>query len=66
MLLPDTLLLPSGEKATELTKLLCALCFSALIELRPSMGSALGSGLDVGSERTLTCRSRRISCFNLM
>ena len=27
---PETTVLPSGEKATELTLLLCALCFSAL------------------------------------
>ena len=27
---PETMVLPSGEKATESTKLLCALCFSAL------------------------------------
>ena len=27
---PDTMLLPSGEKATEFTSPLCALCFSAL------------------------------------
>ena len=26
----DTIVLPSGEKATERTSLLCALCFSAL------------------------------------
>ena len=27
---PDTMLAPSGEKATEFTQSLCALCFSAL------------------------------------
>ena len=27
---PETMLLPSGEKATEDTSRLCALCFSAL------------------------------------
>ena len=27
---PDTMVLPSGEKATEVTVSLCALCFSAL------------------------------------
>ena len=27
---PDTIVLPSGEKVTEVTKWLCALCFSAL------------------------------------
>ena len=27
---PETMVLPSGEKATEFTKELCALCFSAL------------------------------------
>ena len=27
---PETMVLPSGEKATDVTQLLCALCFSAL------------------------------------
>ena len=27
---PETMVLPSGEKATEVTPLPCALCFSAL------------------------------------
>ena len=27
---PETMVLPSGEKATEVTTLLCASCFSAL------------------------------------
>ena len=27
---PETMVLPSGEKATELMQSLCALCFSAL------------------------------------
>ena len=27
---PDTIVLPSGEKATDITQLLCASCFSAL------------------------------------
>ena len=27
---PDTIVLPSGEKATDITQWLCALCFSAL------------------------------------
>ena len=27
---PETMVFPSGEKATELTSYLCALCFSAL------------------------------------
>ena len=27
---PDTMVEPSGEKATEVTESLCALCFSAL------------------------------------
>ena len=27
---PDTMVEPSGEKATDVTELLCALCFSAL------------------------------------
>jgi hypothetical protein len=43
---PDTMLEPSGEKATEVTRLLCALCLSALSsrEAVASMGS-LSSGL---------------------
>ena len=27
---PETMVLPSGEKATDITQWLCALCFSAL------------------------------------
>ena len=33
---PDTMLLPSGEKATEYTSRLCALCFSALSSRDPA------------------------------
>ena len=32
---PDTILLPSGENATERIQLLCALCFSALSSRDP-------------------------------
>jgi hypothetical protein len=44
---PDTMVAPSGEKATDSTLLLCALCFSALSsrEAVASVG-ALGFGLD--------------------
>jgi hypothetical protein len=44
---PDTMVAPSGEKATEFTTLLCALCFSALSssEAVASVG-ALSFGLD--------------------
>jgi len=43
---PDTMVEPSGENATEFTKLLCALCFSALSsrEAVASVG-VLSSGL---------------------
>ena len=47
---PDTMVLPSGEKATEVTRLLCALCFSAFSsrEAAASVGALrfrLGEGL---------------------
>jgi hypothetical protein len=43
---PDTMVAPSGEKATDITMSLCALCFSALSsrEAVARMG-ALGFGL---------------------
>ena len=49
---PDTMLLPSGEKATEFTSPLCALCFSALSsrEAAASVG-ALRFGLGEVSGR---------------
>ena len=49
---PDTTVLPSGEKATELTRSLCALCFSTLSsrEAATSVG-ALRFGLGAGSGR---------------
>ena len=47
---PDTIVLPSGEKATDITQWLCALCFSALSsrEAATSVG-ALRFGLGEGS-----------------
>jgi len=39
---PDTMVVPSGEKATELTLSLCALCFSALSS-REAVSSAGGA-----------------------
>ena len=47
---PETMVLPSGEKATEATTLPCALCFSALSsrETAASVG-ALRPGLGEGS-----------------
>ena len=49
---PETMVLPSGEKATEVTTLLCALCFSALSsrEAAASVG-ALRFGLGEVSGR---------------
>ena len=46
---PDTIVLPSGEKATDITQLLCASCFSALSsrDAAASVG-ALRYGLRVG------------------
>ena len=46
---PETMVLPSGEKATESTKALCALCFSALSSSEAATrmgGSDLGEGLE--------------------
>ena len=50
--LPETMVLPSGEKATELTSPLCALCFSAFSsrEAAASVG-ALRFGLGEVSGR---------------
>jgi hypothetical protein len=53
---PDTMVEPSGEKATERTQLLCALCFSALSsrEAVASMGAlSLGLGEEYGGLRYL-------------
>ena len=38
---PDTMVEPSGEKATEVTKSLCALCFSTLSS-RETVASVVG------------------------
>ena len=46
---PDTMVLPSGEKATESTKLLCALFFSALSSRDAAASTgAVRYGLRVG------------------
>ena len=51
---PETMVFPSGEKATEYTKPLCALCFSAFSSrdaaasvgaLRFGIGEGSGAGL---------------------
>ena len=49
---PDTIVLPSGEKATDITQWLCALCFSAFSsrEAAASVG-ALRFGLGEVSGR---------------
>jgi hypothetical protein len=53
---PDTMVAPSGEKATEVTVLLCALCFSALSsrEAVASMGTlSFGMSEEYGRLRYL-------------
>ena len=53
---PDTMVEPSGEKATEATGSLCALCFSALRsrEAEASMGGlSFGLGEEYGGLRYL-------------
>jgi hypothetical protein len=53
---PDTMLEPSGEKATDITQLLCALCFSALSsrEAVASVGAlSFGMGEEYGGLRYL-------------
>ena len=53
---PDTMVLPSGEKATEATVLLCALCFFALSsrDTVVSVGVlSLGLGEEYGGLRYL-------------
>jgi hypothetical protein len=53
---PDTMVAPSGEKATEFTKLLCAFCFSALSsrETVASVGAlSFGLGEKYGGLRYL-------------
>ena len=49
---PETIVLPSGEKATENTKSLCALCFSALSSRDAAASTgAVRYGLRVGGCR---------------
>ena len=53
---PDTMLEPSGEKATDITQSLCALCFSALSsrEAVASVGAlSFGLGEEYGGLRYL-------------
>ena len=53
---PDTMLEPSGEKATEATSLLCALCFSALSSREPVASVralSFGLGEEYGGLRCL-------------
>jgi hypothetical protein len=53
---PDTMVAPSGEKATEVTNMLCALCFSALSsrEAVASVGAlSFGLGEKCGGLRYL-------------
>ena len=46
---PDTMVLPSGEKATEVTKLMCALCFSVLSS-REAVASVRALSFGLGEE----------------
>ena len=46
---PDTMVEPSGEKATEFTKSLCALCFSALSS-REAVASVGALSFGLGEE----------------
>ena len=49
---PETMVLPSGEKATERTESLCALCFSAFSSREAAASvRALRFGLGEGSGR---------------
>ena len=53
---PDKMVAPSGEKATDITALLCALCFSALSsrEAVASVGvPSFGLGEEYGGLRYL-------------
>ena len=55
------MVLPSGEKATEFTKLLCALCFSALSSKDAAASTeAVRYGLRVGG---CQCQHTRIPDF---
>ena len=46
---PDTMVLPSGEKAADITSVLCALCFSALSSKDAATNTeAVRSGIRVG------------------
>ena len=46
---PETMVVPSGEKATDITSLLCALCFSALSSRDAATSTeAVRFGLRVG------------------
>jgi hypothetical protein len=46
---PDTMVAPSGEKATDITALLCALCFSALSS-REAVASVVALSFGLGEE----------------
>ena len=53
---PDTMVAPSGEKATDITQSLCALCFSALSsrEAVATVGAlSIGLGEEFGGLRYL-------------
>ena len=62
---PDTIVLPSGEKATDITQWLCALCFSAFSskEAAASTG-AVRFELRVGGCQCLTPASQTLSVWS--
>ena len=62
---PDTIVLPSGEKATDITQWLCALCFSAFSskEAAASTG-AVRFELRVGGCQCLTPASHTLSVLS--
>ena len=56
------MVLPSGEKATEYTVPLCALCFSTLSSREAAAGrGAISFGLRVGGVRVHTPASQTLS-----
>ena len=62
---PETMVLPSGENATERTQSLCALCFSAL-SFKDSAASteAVRSGLRVQGYQCHTPASQTLSVWS--
>ena len=62
---PETMVLPSGEKATDSTQSLCALCFSTLSSREAAAGrGAISFGLRVGGVRVHTPASQTLSVLS--